>query len=156
MKEEKKLKKKAEDVAYRPGDGNLVGLIFFTPSPPVIFRSVVSLDQLGTPFSRRGFVEMELLGQLKPSIHPSNRPGPPVETGFTSPPSTVNNMVISAISEWAILDFALFLLVVTMGTCSTHSRKIAKKQNFEDFIVKPGTVLVDFKTQTLFRFCFLV
>lgn len=75
MKEEKKLKKKAEDVAYRPGDGNLVGLIFFTPPPsPIIFRSVVSLDQLGTPFSRRGFVEMELLGQLKPTIQPTRTP----------------------------------------------------------------------------------
>lgn len=67
MKGEKKKKreKKAEDVAYRPGDGNLVGFIFFTVSPPIVICSVVSLDQLGTPFfSRRGFVEMELLGQL--------------------------------------------------------------------------------------------
>lgn len=29
----KQKRKKAEDVAYRPGDGNLVGLIFFTLSP---------------------------------------------------------------------------------------------------------------------------
>lgn len=49
-----------------------------------------------------------------------------METGFAYPPSTVNNMVISPISEWAIIDFALFLLVVTMGTCSTHRYKNTK------------------------------
>lgn len=75
MKEEKR--KKAEDVAYRPGDGNHVGLIFFTLLP-IIICSVVSSDQLGTPFSRSGFVEMELLGQLnQPTNHPTNQEPPP-------------------------------------------------------------------------------
>lgn len=32
-KKQKQTKKKTEDVAYRPGDGNLVGLLFSTLSP---------------------------------------------------------------------------------------------------------------------------
>lgn len=32
-KNKNKQKKKTEDVAYRPGDGNLVGLLFSTLSP---------------------------------------------------------------------------------------------------------------------------
>lgn len=71
---------------------------------------------------------MELLGQL---YQPTNQPGTPPWrlTPHTPPPPppTVNNMVISSISEGAInIDFALFLLVVTMGTCSTHHRKTPK------------------------------
>ena len=46
-REKKKRKKKAEDVAYRPGDGNLVGFDIFYPVSPIVIFSVVSLDQLG-------------------------------------------------------------------------------------------------------------
>ncbi len=69
---------------------------------------------------------MELLGQLNQPTNqePLWKLAPPTPT---SPhPSTVNNMVISSIYEGAVIDFALFLLVVTMGTRSTHRRKTPK------------------------------
>lgn len=72
-------------------------------------------------------MEMELLGQLnQPTRNPYGDWLPP-------PPSTVNNMVISSISEGALMDFALFLLVVTMGTCSTPQKHL----NCKEFL--PGT-----------------
>lgn len=62
-------------------------------------------------------MEMELLGQLnQPSEPTRNPPAPPTESGSTFSPSTVNDMVIGSSSERAVINFALFLLVVTMGT----------------------------------------
>lgn len=73
-----------------------------------------------------------------------------------SPISTVNNMVMSTILEWAIIDFALFLLVVTMGTRSTPLQK-HQTLNCKEF--SPGTTLQNFKSRAhsicLFFFPFL-
>lgn len=39
-----------------------------------------------------------------------------MESGSASSPLTINDMVIGSSSEQAVINFALFLLVVTMGT----------------------------------------
>lgn len=61
-------------------------------------------------------MEMELLGQLNQPSEPTRNPPPPTESGSTFSPSTVNDMVIGSSSERAVINFALFLLVVAMGT----------------------------------------
>ena len=71
------------------------------PPPPIIIRSVVSLDQLSTLVFKERLCGNGTVGAAKPT----NQPGTPPPHGdwLHLPPSTVNNMVVSSISEGASL-----------------------------------------------------
>ncbi|MEQ2224786.1 hypothetical protein ILYODFUR_011123 [Ilyodon furcidens] len=78
-------KKKTEDVAYRPGDGNLVRSVCL-PSLSVIICCVVIGSAGFSVLFRGGFMKMDLLGQLN---HPTNQktttPSPSMVTGSKTP-----------------------------------------------------------------------